>query len=300
MMKRTILAALTYFVLIALVSCTSQVAPASSETPEPEVITGVEVAPISPQVAENPETSMPKGCANLEDIFQQPEHPYDEYYGGDDPIRSYFITVVTGGNEVTSRAIGDQAQFEFLNEYHESHRQEKATVPALYEMIQYFDVPKEEFVKYNNEVIALTIKAGDSVNQFSENFFRDWMIDALYCEDEKEMIRRLIVPSAIYRNGELFNIYDILDLNDAELEALALTTEEWRKFARNAEWALTGYAPMASLEESMDTWAQRYSHNAAEYVYAAQHENRSCLEVVEFKISEFEARRNAVENPCVQ
>ena len=193
--------------------------------------------------------------------------------------------------------VGDRAAFDFFDEFlKERQRWEKPTLPVAYQAIQYFRIPKDTFIEYNNEAIAIDIKNGwDPTRNY-----QDWMIDALYCGDEEEMIRRLIVPSAMYRNGELFNIYDILDLDDAELEALALTTEEWRKFTRRAEWALKSHAPMAFLDEDLDIWAQHYSRNAGQYILAAQHENRSCLEVVEHKISEFEAQRNAVEGPCVQ
>ena len=318
-MKRLCFVAFASFVLIALVSCVKQVAPSvgaaelppeksesqsqpssNSGTSNSEIITSTESTQIPPQVAENPETTIPDEGASVDHPHNQPDYYYLGYYNGEDPLRTYFITIVDGGTYVTRRAIGDQAQSDYLAEYREIHGWGKPALPAVYEMIRHFGVSKEEFSKYNDESIARIIENERVIDDHRSMFYQDWMIDALYCEDEEEMIRRLIVPSAMYRNGELFNIYDILDLDEAELEGLALTTEEWRKFTRNAEWVLTEYAPMARLEESMDTWAQRYSTNAAEYVYATQHENRSCLEVVEFKISEFEAQRNAVENPCTK
>jgi hypothetical protein len=80
------------------------------------------------------------------------------------------------------------------------------------------------------------------------------MIEALYLDDEEEMVRRLLAPTTLYVNGEMFTVWEAARMNKTQRVALGLSQGEWDAYVdrvRN-EIGDKGYEHLLNALESDD------------------------------------------------
>jgi hypothetical protein len=103
---------------------------------------------------------------------------------------------------------------------------DRIKVPVLYMAIQYFSIPKEVFIEYNEKAITFNAERGTSAATYE-----DWMIDALYHEDKDEMIRLLLTPTSLYADGRVYHFLEVaLSSEEWRNETFDLNEEEWDEY----------------------------------------------------------------------
>ncbi len=90
------------------------------------------------------------------------------------------------------------------NVYKKQSREERRKIPALYQMIRYFNIEKSDLIK------VYTDWYGKDLETEMPSVF----IDALYEDDEKIMKQKLVSPYALYYDGEIYTWYDILSASN--------------------------------------------------------------------------------------
>ena len=85
------------------------------------------------------------------------------------------------------------------NVYLAQSPEEQDKLPAVYQAIHDLNIPKEDFIAEN-----------EKLSDYSGMYFSEEVIDALYLEDIPEMKRRLVNPTALYYDGEIYTFDGLL------------------------------------------------------------------------------------------
>ena len=122
---------------------------------------------------------------------------YNPNIGGGGTEVSYRYFPIAEDIYVASQIVGQEAGNDWYVDVYLSKQPEEAiALPALYQMISYFGISKEELVRENENHIGST------------NHLDEYVIDALYRE-EALMMYLLRHPLALYFDGEIYTYYQM-------------------------------------------------------------------------------------------
>lgn len=132
-------------------------------------------------------------------VSDTPTEPYttpDESHGiggGDFTFELRYIQE-TENLYIAGQILGNEAVDEWVNNvYLKMTSEEQSELPALYRIIHDLDIPKEDFIEENKKLA-----------DFPGMYFSEEIIEALYLDDVNEMVRRLVNPTALYYDGEIY------------------------------------------------------------------------------------------------
>ncbi len=164
--------------------------------------------------------------------------------GGDFTFDRIFIES-TCDTAFFDRIIGVEELTKFINEEIEPNKLKRQSVPIVYKIIQHFDIPKETVIEHNKKTIAFNKENGTNTTTFD-----DYIIDALYCNDEEKMKKTLKSPYVLYQNQEFYTIYDVIKMSPEKLLALGLSQESLLLYSSELEDAFKsfGYDSEATKE----------------------------------------------------
>jgi hypothetical protein len=219
MMKKTHNLLVILAMLLAIGSCSQQTTPPPDNQTTPSKTPPQETVSPFPSPANTPELTP---NTDLGSEISQPNNNG----GGSTDFEEFFVWPVNRIGYVFERAVGWDELHEYIHNVWEPNRTELLKLPVVYSAIQYFNVSKEDFIKYNNEHIEIMLANGWA----TEGTFEDWMIDALYCGDEEEMVRLLLSPTTLYVDGEMFTMWDAASMSETERDALGLISDEWDEY----------------------------------------------------------------------
>jgi hypothetical protein len=223
-MKKTLNFLVVLAILLAIVACNQQDIPQSppSESPSPA---------ITPEPTPDIDTGG-EGTPSQSGVFE----------GGQGNFELYFVEPVNFIGNVARRIVGEEALDEYIKYVLEPNKWDKETLPMTYRAIQHFNISKEDFIKYNNDDIAMGF----------ERTYADWMIDALYCGDEEEMVRLLLAPTTLYANGELFNVWEVSRMDEERRKNLGLMPNEWQAYVDGVETELDRLGASSSYQDLLE------------------------------------------------
>ncbi len=102
---------------------------------------------------------------------------------------------------------------------------EPGRTPLLINFIRDFEITREEFEQYNNEMIEFYISI-DQKGMIPETTFTQEEIDAIYSGDRTEWVRVMANEYAIVKNGEAYAADWYLFASAEELAEYSITVEE--------------------------------------------------------------------------
>lgn len=95
---------------------------------------------------------------------------------------------------IAAQIVGQEARNEWMdNVYLKMSPEEQSELPALYRIIHDLNIPKEDFIEENKKL-----------SDFPSMHFSEEIIEALYLDDVNEMKKRLVNPTALYYDGEIY------------------------------------------------------------------------------------------------
>ncbi len=121
--------------------------------------------------------------------------------------------------------VGADKTSEFFSEQIESKKDKKRIVPMIYHMIEYFDISKDVFVKFNNQERKYNEETG-----FGSVTYTDEEIEVLFCGDEKRIIEELRSPYTLNNGKELFTVYEISRMDANELKKIGVGSEKLEEY----------------------------------------------------------------------
>jgi len=134
-----------------------------------------------------------------------------------DPTEDCFYGMEIVGVEATDKWVNDV--------YLKQSPKEMDALPALYQMIKYFSIPKEAMVELSDSYKA---KGHDAM------VMPRYVIEALYV-DEKTMMKALVSPLALYHNGMVSTINELRHMTADEIRKTGIPPEELRRFAERID-----------------------------------------------------------------
>jgi hypothetical protein len=231
-MKKIIRVCLVLPLLVACVSCIEQT-PTLLENhdyslPETDVIETNSIEPFFENEIEPIQTDYEQ--LDYDNIYEYTDNDEgvnnDFAQGGSEHILYYDFVDTVKSISILRWIVGREEMQDFRITVLEPNNWFRGKVPPIYMAIQHFNISKEEFIEYNEIIIAFNKK-----NRTEQPVYEDWMIDALYHEDKDEMIRLLIVPTALYDRERVYTFFDVFELDEAEREdKFGLTEEEWDEY----------------------------------------------------------------------
>lgn len=177
-----------------------------------------------------------------------------DYGGYDDDFDRLFIEG-TNDSAFLDRIVGREELSKFINEEIEPHKFEKQDLPLAYKIIQYFNIPKDVLIEYNNKAIIFNEEHG-----IEGTIYEDYIIDAFYCGDLDKMRCALKSPYVLYQNHEFYTIYDLFGMELAEITGLGLSQDELLSYTDKVHGAMKAFGydneeHFCELIEKIEQWA---------------------------------------------
>ncbi len=95
---------------------------------------------------------------------------------------------------IAAQIVGQEARSDWVdNVYLKMTPEEQSELPELYRIIHDLNIPKEDFIAENNKYV-----------DYPGMYYSEEVIEALYLDDIKEMKKRLVNPTALYYDGEIY------------------------------------------------------------------------------------------------
>ena len=161
--------------------------------------------------------------------------------GGDyDPfLLDYFVEPLENLDYTFFMNMG--VNYEQLEYYYrnivEPRKWDKQTLPYLYSVLKYFEIPREKFEEANKTAIAY-----NKEHEYPVITYEDWMIAALYCGDEQQMRLTLMNPNVLYCevDDNFYNYYELGWMDVKELHALGFGADELTELFELVQSVLCG------------------------------------------------------------
>ncbi|MCL1816475.1 MAG: hypothetical protein FWG43_02595 [Clostridiales bacterium] len=151
----------------------------------------------------------------------------------------------------TDQIVGLDALSDYINDFIEPNKWEKQQFPLIYKIIQYFDIPEETFREYNSREIEF-----NNQHRTGGATYTDSEIAALYCGDEAEMLERLKSPYAFFDGQEVFNVFEILEMDAGELIQANFDLCGLSEYCDWVEGEMDANPSIAGFEELFDEFRQ--------------------------------------------
>lgn len=149
--------------------------------------------------AEPPVTTVSE--TNLSDTSTEPDVT-DEALpigGGDYTFERKYVEEVEN-LYIAYQIVGQEARDEWVNNvYLKTSSEEMNELPALYRIIHDLNISKEDFIEENKNYV-----------DYPGMYYSEEVIEALYLDDIKEMKKRLVNPTALYYEGEIYTFNGLI------------------------------------------------------------------------------------------
>ncbi len=95
---------------------------------------------------------------------------------------------------IAAQIVGQEARNDWVdNVYLTMTPEEQSELPELYRIIHDLNIPKEDFIEENEKYA-----------EYPGTYYSEEVIEALYLDDIDEMKKRLVNPTALYYDGEIY------------------------------------------------------------------------------------------------
>ncbi len=95
---------------------------------------------------------------------------------------------------IAAQIVGQEARNDWVdNVYLKMPPEEQSELPELYRIIHDLNIPKEDFIEENKKYA-----------EYPGTYYSEEVIEALYLDDIDEMKKRLVNPTALYYDGEIY------------------------------------------------------------------------------------------------
>lgn len=176
------------------------------------------------------QTSVQENITNSVDTSSQitEENIYSQ--GGYDVFSKNFIDEVYD-IYCCNIILGDDTVEKWVNDvFLKKSDEEMNATPTLYQGVHELSIKKEQLLEYNNN---LKNKDTNAV------LIPDYVIEAIYLNDEKEMIKILASPSALYHDGASFSFNQIKNMSSDEMISLGITSTELKQYSKSVKEVIT-------------------------------------------------------------
>ncbi len=162
------------------------------------------------------------------------------FLGGYDEFDRKYIDIVYNaglGEEIVGKDIAEKwAQEVFLIQ----KQNVMSSLPTLYQMIRDLSIPRKDF----NELNGLYMK------NYNELAISETVLDALYAEDETDMMKALMNPIAFYYDGVIYTVNELRSMSAEKIKSLGIPMQELQEFTNRIEVTIIEHVGPKNYEGS--------------------------------------------------
>ncbi len=164
--------------------------PYSGDVTVPQGITSSDSRPTAPTVTDEPPVTTVSQASTESDTAANEAQPIG---GGDYAFVRRYVEEAEN-IYIAAQIIGQEARNDWVdNVYLTMSPEEQSELPELYRIIHDLNIPKEDFIEENKKYV-----------DHPGMYYSEEVIEALYLDDIDEMKKRLVNPTALYYDGEIY------------------------------------------------------------------------------------------------